>query len=185
MKRLQRPDSIFHFIAWLYKSINNPRMLMLKNGESVQLSDLVAQSIEKIKNIFGKDYEKFKRTINKDSVGTMIMLAMRDDVDGLNDTGFSFDWAQSDRSVTSGTSGVLGSFESRQLFLKAPVQNKIDVITMIDRFEGTPDTKKIPGSPTPDTAYGEENEDPRYKQLKNRFNRDVKGKKTVPRERWS
>jgi len=188
MKRLQPPGEIFQFIKWLYKNANNPRALMLKNGETVPLSDLIAQSIEQIKTIFGKDYEKFKKTLDKDSVGTLIMLAMRDDVDGLNDTGFDFDWAKTDRSITQGLSGVLGSFESRQLILKAPVQNKIEIITMIDRFEGVPDTKKIPGSHTPDASPGERTTNPRYQQLKSRFGRevpDVRGKKTVPRERWS
>jgi len=190
MRNNSIPEMISEFIRWLYSSANKNFDLIQNNGKTLPLSSITNQCIDNLKNILGENYTKFLKVIQKDEVGTMIMLVMGPDVDGVNDTGSIEVGSKNDYQIAFGQGGRLGQYEGRQLFLKAPIENKIEIITMIDRFEGVPDTEKIPGSHTPDTENSyDTNEDPRYYALKKRLHRNVEDekqvKKEIPRERWS
>jgi hypothetical protein len=190
MRNNDIPEMISEFIRWLYSSDNKNYDLIQNNGKTLPLSSITNQCIDKLKNILGENYTKFLKVVRKDEVGMMIMLVMGPDIDGINDTGSFELGSKYDYKIAFGEGGRLGQYEGRQLFLKAPIENKIEIITMIDRFEGVPDTEKIPGSHTPDTENSySTNEDPRYYALKKRLRRNVEDekqmKKEIPRERWS
>jgi hypothetical protein len=144
--------------------------------------------VKRLEETMGNNYTRLMKAVNgADLVGVNILLVMGSGiVDGINDTG------RNKSDIVWGHGGILGKYEGAQLFLSAPVTNKFEIVTMIDRYEGEPESWEPPGSATPDREAGSTSEfavNPREPSLKARLSREVPGDKqqmkTIPRERWS
>jgi hypothetical protein len=187
------------FMRWLLddRSID----LHLRSGETVSLREVKAQCLKRLEDTMGKNFRRLMEFGKKgDQVGVSILLVMGSgDVDGVNDTGHS----GQRHNIVWGHGGILGKYEGAQLFLSAPVSEKIEIVTMIDRYEGKPESWDPPGSHTPDQEQGsgEEKEDLRVQSLQSRLSRKVPAEyddkdlwgrpvkktfmKRIPRERYS
>lgn len=188
-------------LNWLYNARTDTTELPLKGGGSTTLGELARAGVSSFESYLGEGAKAVKAAAERrDEVGVNIAICLAAGADGVNDTGVGFKAAD----VLAGYGGRLGRYEGKQLFLKAPIGNKIEIITMIDRFEGKPDSWVAPGSPTPDAEAGFEKDksafdfsDERPAALRNRFRRQT-GEKTVttsfgpkqvktyaPTERWA
>lgn len=174
------------FLRWLLDK--NDLQLQLRSGETASLADLKAQCVKRLEETMGNNYTRLMKAVNgADLVGVNILLVMGSGiVDGINDTG------RNKSDIVWGHGGILGKYEGAQLFLSAPVTNKFEIVTMIDRYEGESESWEPPGSATPDREAGSTSEfavNPREPSLKARLSREVPGEKqqmkTIPRERWS
>ena len=185
MSEIRNVQESVSYLQWIYNPKAPNMELMLSSGDSIKMKEITDRCVEILEQIVGKDANMLRQAVMKgDSVGANIIMAMAgEDFDGINDTGAD------ETKFLWGTGGRLGKFESAQLFLKAPVSNKIDIITMIDRFEGESESWEPPGTATPDIMAGEEETDPRVDALLHRLKKKVG---TTPtgydkmgsRERW-
>ena len=188
--------NMIQHIKWLYSESSNAE-LSLKSGGTVTLGELKRKCVAALEAALGASAKSLRAAVRRDdTVGTNIILALSGGEDGVNDTGRG-----GALDVVYGHGGILGIYEGKQLFLKAPIGDKVDIVTMIDRFEGKPDSWKVPGSPTPDREAGFEKDksefdvgDGRVAALKSRFARKTgeetlpSGRKvdtTTPTERWA
>ncbi len=188
--------NMIQHIDWLYSEGSNAE-LSLKSGGTVTLGELKRKCVATFQAALGTSDKSLRAAVDRDDkVGTNIILALSGGEDGVNDTGRG-----GALDVVYGHGGILGNYEGKQLFLKAPIGDKLNIITMIDRFEGKPDSWKVPGSPTPDREAGFEKDksefdvgDGRVAALKRRFVRKTgeetlsSGRKvdtTTPTERWA
>lgn len=188
--------NMIQHIDWLYSESSNAE-LSLKSGGTVTLGELKRRCAAVLQAALDTSAKSLRAAVSRDDkVGTNIILALSGGEDGVNDTGRG-----GALDVVYGHGGILGNYEGKQLFLKAPIGDKVDIVTMIDRFEGKPDSWKVPGSPTPDREAGFEKDssefdtgDGRVAALKSRFTRKTgeetlpSGRKvdtTTPTERWA
>lgn len=169
--------------------------LLTKNNTFVSKSDIANKCFEAAKEVLGEQmYQKLVKAISqKDEVGINTIVAIGNS-DGVNDiSDFDSDVYEklksgeggyAKHSLLSGTAGVLGRYESAQLFLKAPISNKISIISMVDRFEGSP-SDYLPGTHTPDTLGDEDDSNySRLNALKSRFSKKSKSGEVTRTERW-
>jgi len=146
-KGLSSTHNTHDVLNWLYNARTDTTELPLKDGGTTTLGELARAGISSFESYLGEGVKAAKVALAKrDEVGINVAVCLAGGTDGLNDTGVGFKASD----VLTGYGGRLGRYEGKQLFLKAPVGNKIEIITMIDRFEGKPDSWVAPGSPTPD-----------------------------------
>jgi hypothetical protein len=169
--------------------------VFLNGGKQTTTHELANSCLKSAESIFSpQGYKRFRQFLKaRDSVGINIMLATAgQQYDGINDPSTlgkeTLEKINSEDykgiGTTDGKSGVLGVYESQQLFLFAPLSNKIEIVTMIDRFEGA---KEVPGDKTPDREDPYQTPDPRVKALKSRIFKDPDNSEKANaqrKERW-
>jgi hypothetical protein len=168
--------------------------VFLSGGKQTTTHKLADSCLKSAESIFGpQGYKKFLQFLKVgDYVAINIMLATAgEQYDGINDPStLSAERLKEINSedfqglgTTDGRHGVLGRYESQQLFLFAPLTDKIEIVTMIDRFEGA---KEVPGDKTPDREDPYQPPDPRVRALRSRIYKDPDSQKAnaQKKERW-
>lgn len=193
---LQKTSKLF---SMLKRMKSQEFKILSKSSGIISSSDLADRCFAAAADALGEsNYKRLLGALAKgDSVGVNLILILGSQYAGVNDTTSLppevYEELKSSPGggvrFLSGDLGVISRYESAQLFLRAPLGDKIEVVTMIDRFEGMP-PEYLPGSSTPDTEYDTE-ETPRARALKTRFFRNDSDPADTPevgpvrRERWS
>lgn len=197
--QLETKHTIKMFL-FLNDLIKHPKDLTVKSKEgkfsTIDSKTIAERCIDEAKKVAGK-YSNFlmKAIKDIDDVGVNIALSISG-FDGINDTStlsketiddIRSSKVKSDRityrsraffGMGDGKMGILGKYESQQLFIFPPLQRKFKIVTMIDRFEG--DKKDPPGSATPDVDW-----DRRPAALKKRIYKDPDNFKNREKvDRW-
>lgn len=183
----------YKLIYLLQKMKSSNDKLLTKNNTFISKSEIANKCFEAAKDALGEQmYQKLVKAISqKDEIGINTIVAIGDN-DGINDiTDFDKDVYEKLKSgaegygkhaLLTGIVGALGRYESVQLFLKAPIGDKISIVSMVDRFEGSP-SDYLPGTHTPDSSDDDLN-DPRLSALKSRFSKKSKSGEVKQTERW-
>ncbi len=129
------------------KKLNTTSFIRTKSGERKEMKQIVNECLERTLQIMKISKEKLLQILKQDSVGTNILL-------GLGDASVLIDTGIGARNTAAGWGGILGDLEAVQAYIKPPIGKSIEVIAMVDRFEGDPDSKTPPGTSTPDKDYG-------------------------------
>ena len=164
----------------------------LKSGEIVKGEYLNSISIDKFVQETGVNLTKNKGEA-RDRTGLLLKIAMGKEYDGVFDDGIGSRGGDVGMGTSSG--GKISHYENTQLYLKPSARKYIEIVTMIDRFEGEmfdekkpggkiEKTDKPPGHHSPDvdtTRYATQRDvldvqDPRVDALKNRLERPTGNK---------
>jgi len=129
----------------------NDTTISKKDGGTVTLKSITDNCFQRFSEISGMPIEKIQKLITeRDFIGINLLLCGKDH-QVIIDRGYAAD-------DVSGWQGILGNLESSQAFIRPPIAKCVEIEGMVDRFEGVPETAKIPGSATPDKDYGVESD---------------------------
>jgi hypothetical protein len=118
-----------------------------KSGEKKEMSQIIDEALKRTLETMKVSKEKLLQVLKQDPIGTNILL-------GLGDADVIIDRGTAEvKSATAGWGGILGDLETMQAYIRPPIGKAVDIVGMVDRFEGEPDSKVPPGS-TPDKDYG-------------------------------